>query len=75
MICSTPRELLTLIKYQMDINDISQKEIAITLGKNPRSISQYFCNGNPSCQTIMDLLSAMNLSMDINFVPKSDTKE
>ena len=74
MICNSSQELLNYLQYQMLKDKIQQKEIAATLGKDPRSISQIFRVGNPKCQTLFDMISAMNLQMDINFIKKDDDK-
>lgn len=73
LICNSSQELLDYLQYQMLKNKIQQKEIAATLGKDPRSISQIFRVGNPKCQTLFDLVSAANFQMDINFIKKDDT--
>ena len=72
MICNSSEDLLNLIKIEMIKNNIQQKEIAVSIGKDPRNVSQVFRNGNPQCQTIFDIVSAMNLQMDINFINKNE---
>lgn len=70
MICNTTKELLAEIKKYMDINDIQIKDLAIRLNKSSQSVSQYFNNGNPSCNTLVDICNALGLKIEIN---KSDT--
>lgn len=67
MICKTTKELLSEIKKYMDLHDIQMKDLAISLGKSPQSISQYFNNGNPKCDTIFQICNALNMDIDINF--------
>lgn len=70
MICYTTKELLSEIKKHMDMEDIQMKDLAIRLGKSQQSISQYFKNGNPSCNTLFEICNALNLKIEIN---KGDT--
>ena len=75
MICRTTKELLAEIKKYMDLNDIKMKELAINMGKNdPQSVSQYFRNGNPRCNSIFEICDALNVELDVNIFPKGDTK-
>ena len=67
MICSTTKELLAEIKKYMSINDIQTKDLAINLGKSQQSVSQYFKNGNPRCDSIFKICDALNVDMDISF--------
>lgn len=73
MVCSSTKELLAEIKKYMDINDISAKELAANMGKTDQQISQYFCNGNPNCNTLFEICNGLNISLNINFINKSDT--
>ena len=76
MICRTTKELLAEIKKYMDLNDIKMKELAINMGKsNSQSISQYFNNGNPRCNSIFEICDALNVELDINIFPKGDTAQ
>ena len=74
MICTTPKELLAEIKKYMDINDISMKELAANMSKSQQSVSQYFTNSNPNCQTIFEICNGLNVKLDINFINKSGTE-
>ena len=74
MICRTTKELLAEIKKYMDLNDIKMKELAINMGKkDSQSISQYFRNGNPRCNSLFEICNALNIELDINILTKSDT--
>ena len=74
MICKTTKELLSEIKKYMDLNDIKMKELAINMGKkDSQSISQYFRNGNPRCNSLFEICNALNIELDINILTKSDT--
>ena len=74
MICKTTKELLAEIKKYMDLNDIKMKELAINMGKkDSQSISQYFRNGNPRCNSLFEICNALNIELDINILTKSDT--
>ena len=75
MICRTTKELLAEIKKYMDLNDIKMKELAINMGKNDsQSVSQYFRNGNPRCNSIFEMCDALNVELDVNIFPKGDTE-
>ena len=75
MICRTTKELLAEIKKYMDLNDIKMKELAINMGKNDsQSVSQYFRNGNPRCNSIFEICDALNVELDVNIFPKGDTE-
>ena len=75
MICRTTKELLAEIKKYMDLNDIKMKELAINMGKkDSQSISQYFRNGNPRCNSIFEMCDALNVELDVNIFPKCDTE-
>lgn len=72
--CTTTKELLAAIKYAMILNQIQQKTVATNLGKSNQSVSQFFTTANPQCNSVFDMLSAMNLSMEVRFVPKDDAQ-
>lgn len=73
MICTTTKELLAEIKKYMDLNDIKMKELAINMGKkDQQSISQYFKNGNPNCNTLFEICKGLNIDLDINIISKRD---
>ena len=73
MICSTPKELLVEIKKYMDLHDIQIKDLAVNMQKSQQSVSQIFQNGNPKCSTIFEICEALNISIDVDFINKSDT--
>lgn len=75
MICRTTKELLAEIKKYMDLNDILMKDLAIDMDKPAQSVSQYFNNGNPNCNTLFDICNALNIELDINIINKSGTIE
>lgn len=65
MICHSSKELLSYLRYCMDMNDIQQKDISIALDKPSQSISQVFTNGNPKCSTFFEMIEAAGLQADI----------
>jgi transcriptional regulator with XRE-family HTH domain len=65
MSIQTSKELLAEIKKHMDIENIQVKDLAIRLNKSPQSVSQYFKNGNPSCNTLVDICNALGLQIEI----------
>ena len=74
MICKTTKELLAEIKKYMDLNDIKMKELAINMGKkDSQSISQYFRNGNPRCDSLFEICNALNIELDVSILTKGDT--
>ncbi len=66
------KELLAEIKKYMDIEDIQVKDLAARLDKSSQSVSQYFKNGNPNCNTLLDICNALGLQIEIS---KSDTSK
>lgn len=68
MICNNTKELLAEINRYMNLNDIQQKDVAINMGKKSQNLSQIFSNGNPNCNTIFEILNALNVKLDVNFV-------
>lgn len=56
----------------MDIEDIQQKDLSIRINKPQQSVSRYFKNGNPNCNTIFEICNALNLQIEIN---KDDTSK
>lgn len=66
----TSKELLADIKKYMDLEDIQVKDLAARLNKSSQSVSQYFKNGNPNCNTLIEICNALGLQIEIN---KSDT--
>ena len=70
MICHTTKELLAEIKKYMDLDDIQLKDLAIRINKSQQSVSQYFKNGNPNCNTIFEICNALGLQIEIK---KDDT--
>lgn len=69
MLHQTSKELLAEIKKYMDINEVQIKDLAVRINKSPQSVSQYFNNGNPNCNTLIDICNALDLKIEIN---KSD---
>ena len=74
MVCRTTKELLAEIKKYMDLNEIQMKELAANMGKKDQQVSQYFCNGNPNCNTLFEICNGLNVELDINIINKSDTQ-
>lgn len=70
MAAQTSKEILAEIKKYMDIENIQIKDLAVRLNKSPQSISQYFKNGNPNCNTLVDICNALGLKIEIS---KTDT--
>ena len=66
MLHQTSKEILAEIKKYMDIDDIQVKDLAVRIHKS----QQYFNNGNPNCNTLVDICNALDLKIEIN---KSDT--
>ena len=75
MSIQTSKELLAEIKKHMDIENIQVKDLAIRLNKSPQSVSQYFKNGNPNCNTLFKICDALNIQLDIRLINKSDTPQ
>lgn len=75
MICYNTKELLAEIKKYMDINDIQMKELAANMDTNSQSVSKYFKNGNPNCNTLFKICDALNIQLDIRLINKSDTSQ
>lgn len=69
MLHQTSKELLAEIKKYMDIDEIQFKDLAVRIHKSQQSVSQYFNNGNPNCNTLVDICNALDLKITIN---KSD---
>ena len=65
MSIQTSKELLAEIKKYMELEDIQVKDLAVRLNKSPQSVSQYFKNGNPSCNTLIDICNALGLPIEI----------
>ena len=65
MSIQTSKELLAEIKKYMELEDIQVKDLAVRLNKSPQSVSQYFKNGNPSCNTLIDICNALGLQVEI----------
>lgn len=72
MAYQTSKELLADIKKYMDLENIQIKELAVRLNKSSQSVSQYFKNGNPNCNTLIEICNALGLQIVIN---KSDTSK
>lgn len=70
MLYQTSKEILAEIKKYMDIDDIQIKDLAVRIHKSQQSVSQYFNNGNPNCNTLVDICNALDLKIEIN---KNDT--
>lgn len=69
MLHQTSKELLAEIKKYMDIDNVQIKDLAVRINKSSQSVSQYFNNGNPNCNTLIDICNALDLKIEIN---KSD---
>jgi transcriptional regulator with XRE-family HTH domain len=70
MLHQTSKELLAEIKKYMDINEVQVKDLAARIHKSQQSVSQYFNNGNPNCNTLIDICNALDLKIEIT---KSDS--
>ncbi len=68
----TSKELLAEIKKYMDLENIQVKDLAVRLNKSSQSVSQYFKNGNPNCNTLLEICNALGLQIEIS---KSDTSK
>jgi len=68
----TSKELLAEIKKYMDLENIQVKDLAARLNKSSQSVSQYFKNGNPNCNTLIEICNALGLQIEIS---KSDTSK
>ena len=68
MICNTTKELLAEIKKYMDLNNIQMKTLATNMDKPAQSISQYFNNGNPRCNSLFEICNALNIEIDIKLL-------
>lgn len=75
MICNNTKELLAEIKKYMDLNDIRIKDLAANMDTSSQSISQYFKNGNPNCNTLFKICDALNIQLDINLIDKGYTHQ
>ncbi len=69
MLYQTSKELLAEIKKYMDIDKVQTKDLAVRINKSSQSVSQYFKNGNPNCNTLIDICNALDLIIEIK---KSD---
>lgn len=74
MVCNNTKELLAEIKKYMDLHEIQVKDLAVNMKKSQQSVSQYFNNENPKCSTIFEICNGLNVSLDIDFITKSDTQ-
>lgn len=70
MLHQTSKELLAEIKKYMDIDEVQVKDLATRIHKSQQSVSQYFNNGNPNCNTLVDICNALDLKIEIT---KSDS--
>lgn len=70
MIYNTPKEVMSEIKHQMILYDISNKEFSVKIGKSPQASSQLFKIGNPTLSTLFEICNALDLEVDINFIYK-----
>lgn len=73
MIYNTPKEIMSEIKHQMDLNDIPMKELASRMNTSQQNLSKIFTNANPQCKTLLEICDALNLDIDITFYSKGDT--
>ena len=65
MLHQTSKELLAEIKKYMDIDEVQVKDLAARIHKSQQSVSQYFNNGNPNCNTLVDICNALDLKIEI----------
>ena len=70
MLHQTSKVLLAEIKKYMDIDEVQVKDLAARIHKSQQSVSQYFNNGNPNCNTLVDICNALDLKIEIT---KSDS--
>lgn len=71
VICNNTKELLAELKKYMDLNGFQINDIANGLNKSNQNISQALRNGNPTCNTLFNMLDSINTKLDVNFI-KSD---
>lgn len=65
MLHQTSKEILVEIKKYMDLDEIQVKDLAARIHKSQQSVSQYFNNGNPNCNTLVDICNALDLKIEI----------
>ena len=65
MLHQTSKEILVEIKKYMDLDEIQVKDLAVRIHKSQQSVSQYFNNGNPNCNTLVDICNALDLKIEI----------
>lgn len=64
------QELLIEIRKIMALNNIQMKELAVMMNKSQQSVSQIFKTANPKYSTLLEICAALNMHLDISFLPK-----
>lgn len=64
------QELLVEIRKIMALNNIQMKELAVMMNKSQQSVSQIFKTANPKYSTLLEICNALNIDLDISFMPK-----
>lgn len=67
MIYKTSKELLSEIKHIMDLNDISNKELALKMDTSQQNVSKILSGKNPHYNSIIKVCEALDLDVDITF--------
>jgi len=64
------QELLAEIRKIMTLNNIQMKELAVMMNRSQQSISQIFKTANPKYSTLLEMCKALQINLDISFLPK-----
>lgn len=67
----TAKEILSEIKHIMYLNDIQMKDLASRLNTSQQNLSKIFKVANPKCSTLFDICNALDIDIEIDFVPKN----
>lgn len=70
----TIKEIQLRLRDEIKASKVSQKELAITLGVSPSTVSKYMrCDKYPSLETFAKICEILNISADEIFGLKKDS--
>ena len=75
MIFTNTKDVLNYIRKYMLVNDIPIKTLAEKLQKSNSNVSEMLRQTNIKLNTLSDICNALDLHLEINFIPKDDTRQ
>lgn len=74
MIINNTKDIMMEIKTIMLQNGIKKTDLAKKLNISRSTLGNRFSQNNTTIDTLLEICNALDINMDINFIPKDDAK-